>query len=565
MDRKLWLQHYDEGVPHTLQPYPKSTLLDIVSETAKQRPEHIALLFKGRKISYAELDRLSDAFANALIDLGVNKGDRVALMLPNSPQFVISLLGIWKAGGVVVPLNPLYTEHELHHALVDCGAETIVVLTAFYSKVKAIQKQINIRNLIATNIKEYLLPVSRLLFTVFREKKDGHRITLQSGDTWLPDLISKFSDVPSPNVQIKPDELAILLFSGGTTGTPKAAMGTHQALLISGLQIHAWFNRVLIDWDDIIVLNMPLFHAYGLAGVFSTGLVGHNSFVVVPNPRDLDDILATIERVKPAFLPGVPTLFTAILNHPKVKSGKVDLKCLKLSISGASPLLKETKERYESVTGGRIVEAYALTETMLGATVTPIMGEYKPASVGFPLPDVEIRITDAETGQGDFPPEQVGEILVRAPQLMTGYWRNPSETANIIRDGWLYTGDLGYLDKEGSLFIVDRKKDVIKPGGFQVWPREVEEIIASHPAVSEVCVAGVPDPYQVEAVKAWVALREGQQVTPEELRAYCREKLAGYKVPKFVEIRDSLPKSTVGKILRRELLAQDVSPPNHGT
>lgn len=559
MESKWWLRHYDEGVPHTLQPYPESTLLDIVKETSTQRPEHTALLFKGSKITYAELDRLSAAFANALIDLGVKKGDRVALMLPNSPQFIISLLGVWKAGGVVVPLNPLYTEHELQHALADCGAETIMVLTVFYSKVKAIQKQLNIRNIIATSIKEYLPPVSRVLFTVLKEKKDGHRITLQAGDFWFPDLIRKFSNAPQPNVQIQPDELAILLFSGGTTGTPKAAMGTHKALLISGTQIRAWFNRTLIDWDDIIVLNMPLFHAYGLAGVFSTGLIGHNSFVVVPNPRDLDDILATIEKVKPAFLPGVPTLFTAILNHPKVKSGQVDLKCLKLSISGASPLLKETKERYESVTGGRIVEAYALTETMLGATVTPILGEYKPASVGFPLPDVEIRITDAETGRGELEPGQVGEILVRAPQLMIGYWHNPGETANILRDGWLYTGDLGYLDEEGSLFIVDRKKDVIKPGGFQVWPREVEEIIASHPAVSEVCVGGVPDPYQVEAVKAWVALRDGQQVTAEELRDYCREKLAGYKVPKFVEIRDSLPKSTVGKILRRELLAEEVA------
>jgi len=238
-----------------------------------------------------------------------------------------------------------------------------------------------------------------------------------------------------------------------------------------------------VEWDDIIVLNMPLFHAYGLAGVFTAGVVGHNPFAVIPNPRDLDDMLETIQKVRPAFLPGVPTLFNALLNHPKVQAGKADLKSLKLCISGASPLLAETKQRFESITGGSISEAYALSESMLAATMTPIQGEYKPGSVGLPLPDVEIRITDADSGQGDLDPEQVGEILMRAPQLMVGYWEKPDETANAIRDGWLFTGDIGYLDRDGYLFIVDRKKDLIKPGGFQVWPREVEEVIASHPAV----------------------------------------------------------------------------------
>jgi len=554
MKDKPWFKHYDKDMPYTLKPYPESTLVDVVSEAARQRPDHPALLFQGKAISYSELERLSTAFADGLFELGVKPGDRVALLLPNTPQIMLAFFGVWVAGGIAVPLNPLYTERELEHALLESGAETILVLTPFYHKVKAIQPRTMIRNVIATNVKEYLPPVKRVLFTLVKEKKDGHRITLDPADHWLGDMLLKHSRASLPEVKAKSACPAVLLFSGGTTGTPKAALGTHQALLISGIQIHVWFKHLVTDWDDIIMLNMPLFHAYGLAGVLATGLVGHNTFALIPNPRDLDDLLGTIQKVKPAFLPGVPTLFNALLNHPKVKSGQVDLTSLKLCISGASALLAETKQRFESITGGRIVEAYAMTESMLGATVSPVHGVYKPGSIGIPLPDIDLRIVDAETGQEDLEPGQVGEILLHAPQVMQGYWNKPDETANILREGWLYTGDIGYQDEDGYVFIVDRKKDLIKPSGFQVWPREVEEVIASHPAVAEVCVAGVPDAHTVEAVKAWVVLQAGQQISAEELRAYCRESLAAYKVPKIVEIRDSLPKSTVGKILKRELV-----------
>jgi long-chain acyl-CoA synthetase len=554
MSDKRWLLHYDEGVPASL-PYPDCTLVDILQQIAAERPEHPAMLFKGRSISCSELERLSTAFAGALVDLGVKKGDRVGLVLPNAPQLVIGLLGAWKVGAIAVPLNPLYTESELEHALKYCAAQVVLVLTPFYNKVKAIQPHTQVRRLIATNVKEYLPPLTRSLFTLFKEKKDGHRIRLETGDDWLPALLSQFGGATQTPLRPAPNDPAILIFTGGTTGTPKAAIGTHRALFISGTQIRAWFKSVLIDWDDIIMLNMPLFHAYGLAGVFSTGIVAHTPFAVIPNPRDLEDMLDTIQKVRPAFLPGVPTLFNALLNHPRVRSGQVDLRCLKLSLSGASPLLAEIKEGFERVTGGRIAEGYALTETMMGLVMSPIQGWYKPGSVGIPLPDIEMRITDADSGQGDLPCGQVGEILLRAPQLMTGYWEKPDETADMLRDGWLFTGDLGYMDEDGYLFIVDRKKDVIKPSGFQVWPREVEEVIASHPAVMEVGVAGVPDPRQVEAVKAWVVLHAGQEVTAGDLQDYCRQKLAAYKVPKYIEFRESLPKSTIGKILRRELTA----------
>jgi long-chain acyl-CoA synthetase len=556
METKPWLEHYDEGVPHTLQPYPERTLLDVVSDTARQRPDHPALLFKGTRLSYGEVEQLSDAFAAALVAQGVKKGDRVALLMPNCPQIIIGQLGAWKAGAIVVPINPLYTERELEHALVDCGVETALVLTSFYDKVKSLQPRTGLRCVVAANIKEYLPSLLRLLFTLLKEKKEGHRITLQPGDLWLADLLRQYADSPRPDVAVGPQDPALLMLSGGTTGLPKAAMGTHHATLMTGMQIHAWFGPLLEDWEDVIMMNMPLFHIYGNLGVLSTALVGHDPLAIVPNPRDLDDMVDTIDKVHPTFLPGVPTLFIALLNHPDVQAGKVNLKSIKLCISGAAPLMAETKRRFEALTGGRLVEGYALSESMMAAVVSPVQGIYKPGAVGLPLPDVEIRIVDADTGQETLPQGEVGEILMRAPQLMLGYWQRPTETANMIRDGWLYTGDLGYLDEDGYLFIVDRKKDVIKPSGFQVWPREVEEVIASHPAVAEVGVAGVPDEYQGEAVKAWVVLREGQQVTADELRAYCRENMAAYKVPRQIEFRDSLPKTMVGKVLRRALVQE---------
>lgn len=554
MNEKPWLKHYDPGVPHTLQPYPERTLLDVVRDTARQRPGHPALLFKGARLLYGELERLSDAFAAALIALGVKQGDRAALLLPNCPQAVIGQLGTWGAGAIVAPLNPLYTARELEQALNECGAETAVVLTPFYQKVKALQPRTQLRRVIATNIKEHLPSALRLLFTLLKEKKEGHRIRLQSGDLWFSDLLRQHAGSPRPDVTVNPDDPALLLFTGGTTRTPKAAVGTHRALLIAATQLHAWASSLIVDWDDTGLLLMPLFHVYGNVGILGTALVGHYPLAVIPNPRDLNDLLATIRKVRPAVLYGVPTLFIAVLNHPDVQAGKVDFKSIKVCASGAAPLLAETKQRFEALTGGRIMEAYGLTESMLGAAITPLLGTYKEGAAGIPLPHVEMRIADADTGEGSLPPGEVGEVLIRAPQLMQGYWQRPTETADAIRDGWLYTGDLGYMDEDGYLFIVDRKKDVIKPGGFQVWPREVEEVIASHPAVAEVGVAGVPDAYQGEAVKAWIVLRAGQQATADDIRAYCREKLAAYKVPKHVEFRDSLPKTMVGKVLRRMLV-----------
>jgi long-chain acyl-CoA synthetase len=559
MEATPWLGHYDQGVPASVGPYPERTLLDDLADAVAQRPEAPALLFKGRTVSHGELDRLSDAFAAALAGFGVAKGDRVALLLPNCPQFLICELGAWKAGAVVHPLNPIYTTQELQGALARTGAETIVVLTPFYDRVKAVQPHTALVRVVATNVKEYLPPLLRVLFSLARERKDGHRVQLREGDLWLGDLLDRHRDAPRPTVPVAPDDPAVILMSGGTTGTPKGVVGLHRHYTITGRQLGTWLQAGTAPWDDVVMAALPLFHSFANVGIQSVALRNHNTIALVPNPRDLDDLLDTIKKTRPTAFSGVPTLFNALVQHPRVRAGKVDFSSIKVCFSGAAPLLAETKRRFEELTGGRIVEGYSLTEAMLACAVNPVEGPNKIGSVGMPLPDVEMRIVDPASG-ARLPAGEVGEVRIRAPQLMAGYWDDPEETAATVGTAegqrWLHTGDLGYLDDDGYLFIVDRIKDLIKMHGYQVWPREIEEALAGHPAVAEVGVAGVPDAAKGEVAKAWVVLRPGQQAGAEELRAFCRERLAPYKVPATVEFRDELPKSMVGKVLRRALTAE---------
>ncbi len=560
MDNKPWLKNYDKGVPATLQPYVQQTIVDLMRETVSQRPDHMALYFKGTKMSYGQLDQLSDQFANALIAMGVKKGDRVALVMPNIPQFVVAEFGAWKAGAVAACINPLYTEYELEHALNECGAETAVVMTLFYDKVKHVQAKTKVKRVIAANIREYLPFIVRLLFTLVKEKKDGHRIVLQQGDFWFQDLLKQYKGSGRPTVTVNPSDNAIILFTGGTTGLSKAAVGSHEGLVISGKQIFAWFRNILKEYNEVFLTALPLFHVFANAGVQMAVLASRGSMVLVPNARDIPDVMKTIEKTKATFFPSVPTMFNAMLNHPMVTEGKVDLRSIKLCISGASALLQDTKENFEKLTGSRIVEGYALTESMMAICCTPVEGKYKLGSIGMPVSDVFVRIADVEDGNKTLALGEgnVGELVIRAPQLMLGYWQRPEATAEMLKGGELFTGDLGYMDEDGYLFIVDRKKDVVKVSGFQVWPREVEEVLAMHPKVMEVAVAGIPDPRTTEAVKAWIVLRPGVAATADEIQGYCKEKLTGYKVPRFVEFRSELPKSTVGKVLRRELVKEEL-------
>ena len=554
-----WFKSYDKGVPHTLEPYPKVTFMDVVEDSARKRPGHPFLFFKGRTIPYGEMVKFAAIFSAALKANGVKKGDRVAILLPNCPQGFISSFGTWKAGGIAVPLNPMYTEHELEHALKECGAEVAVVLTPFYATVKKVQGRTSLRLVIAVNIKEYLPSFLALMFTLLKEKKEGHRIKLAQNDVYMADLMTRHAGDTPPDYRPIPDDIALLLFSGGTTGVPKGVILTHKCLVAEAWQLKVWNDSVLTEWDDVVMMIMPLFHVYGFAGVMGTSIMGHNPLAVVPNPRDRDDLVKTINKVKPAYFPAVPTLFIALLEHPAVKEGKVDFRSMKLCVASAAPLLPETKRRFEELTGGKLIEGYGMTELTAAITLGPVEGKWTPGSAGVPLPDVIVRIVDVETGEKDLPGGQEGEIIAKCPQIMPGYWNSPEATSEMIRNGWLHTGDIGYLNDEGCLFITSRKKELIKPGGFQVWPREVEEVISTHPKVAEVGVAGIPDAYQVEAVKAWIVLKEGETATAEEIQLHCREKLTAYKVPKFVEFRTELPKTLVGKILKRILVEGEIA------
>ena len=563
-----WVEHYDAGVPATLAPYPDRTLLDFVSDAVERLPDHPALLFKGSAVSYGRLDRLSDACASAFSALGVARGDRVALLLPNCPQFFIAELGAWKIGAIVAPLNPIYADAEVEAALRQQGATIVVTLTRYYERVKRVQARTAIRQVIATNIKEYFPPLLRTLFTLLREKRDGDRVTISEGDHDLAALLRRHDHDAWRRVPLTPGDPAVLLMSGGTTGTAKAALGTHGAYVATGLQLKAWNASVLRGERDVCMVPLPLFHVYANLGVQALAFVSGATLALVPNPRDLKDLLATIRRVKPTFFNGVPTLYIALLNHKDVQHGKVDFKSIRFCFSGASALMADTKRRFEAMTGGRIVEGFSLTEAMMALCVNPAQGPNKLGSVGMPLPDVLVRIYDADEGTRVLPAGEVGEISMSAPQLMAGYWHQPEETAIALRhhvdeDGarcWLHTGDLGYLDEDGYVFIVDRKKDMIKTSGFQVWPREIEEVLATHPAIAEVGVAGTSDPIKGEVVHAWVVLRAGETTTEQDLRAYCRERLAPYKVPAHVGFRDALPKTAIGKVLRRAL-KEELRPP----
>jgi len=557
-----WLSHYDSEVPPTLEPYARQTLVDAVAVHARSIPDAVAIHFKGARITYRELQQLSDACAAAFAALGVARGDRVGLLLPNCPQFVVAQFGAWKLGAIVAPLNPIYTEHELEGPLRDSGVETVVTLTRFYGRIKNIQRRTPVRRVIATNIKEFFPPALRLLFTLFREKKDGDRITLAPGDHDFAHLLlvnrGRTAAAQPPGF----DDPAVLLMSGGTTGTPKSVLGTHHAYTMAGTQLRAWNATVTGGPNDVIFLPLPLSHVYANVGVQSLTFLSGASAVLVPNPRDIADLLATIRKTKPTFFNGVPTLYIAMLNHPDVRAGKVDFSSIRICFSGAAALLSDTKTRFEAVTGARIVEGYSLTEAMMACCVNPVKGPNKLGSIGMPIPDVAVCIFDDDRGTRALPPNEVGEIAIAAPQLMAGYWKLPDETANVLRDHeepdgtkrrWLHTGDLGYMDDDGYVFIVDRKKDLIKTSGFQVWPREIEEVLASHPCVAEVGVAGVADAVKGESVKAWVVLRTGESVGEADLRAYCRQQLAPYKVPSTIEFRTELPKTLVGKVLRRTL------------
>ena len=560
MTAKPWLAHYDKGVPHTIE-YPNQPLFRFLEDAARKFPDRACTIFKGAVISYREMNALTDQMAAALVEMGVKKGDRVGIFMPNTPQFVIAYYGILKAGGAVVAVNPTYPVDEILTPVNDAGIEVMFTLSRFYGKLTEVRKRSKLKRIIVTNIKETLPPVLRILFTLAKEKKEGDRIEqLENGDVWMQDLLKKHKNSPKPNIQIDPDDTALFQYSGGTTGVPKGAVAMHRNVVANTLQMKAWFITAE-EGKEVVLMGIPLFHVYGMVAGMNFGMTIGASLVMVPNARDLKDVLDNISKFKATLFPGVPLLYNAINNHPDVKAGKYNLSSIKACISGSAALMRETKEEFERLTGGKVFEGYGMSETPTATHCNPLIGVNKIGSIGMPLPDVDIKIVDLDDGETEKPQGEVGEIVVRGPQVMKGYHNMPTETANSLRtmkDGkvWLFTGDIARMDEDGYFFIVDRKKELIKPGGFQVWLRDVEEAIASHPKVLEVGVAGIPDANRGEAVKAWVVLKPGETMTVDELKAHCKEHLAPYKVPSHVEFRTELPKTTVGKILRRELVRQ---------
>jgi long-chain acyl-CoA synthetase len=456
----------------------------------------------------------------------------------------------------------LYTPPEIEHQASDAGIECMFVMTNFYNTIKKAQPKTKIKKLIVTNLKETLPPILKILFTLLREKKGGFRIEggLRDGDIWFQDLLAKYPNASKPDVGVGADDTALFQYSGGTTGVSKGAVALHRNVVANTLQIKSWMTG-LNEGQEVVLMAIPLFHVYGMVAGLSFAMAAGSTMIMIPNPRDLKDVLENISKFKATLFPGVPALYNGINNHPDVKAGKYELSSIKACISGSAALLRETKDQFEKLTGGKVFEGYGLSEAPTATHCNPLMGENKTGSIGMPLPNVDVKLISLDDGETELPQGEIGEIVIHGPQVMKGYHNMPTETANTLRtmkDGkvWLFTGDIARMDEDGYFYIVDRKKELIKPGGYQVWPREVEEAIAAHPKVLEVGVAGIPDPYRGETVKAWIVLKPGETATEEEFKAFCKERLAAYKVPTHYEFRSELPKTTVGKILRRELVRQ---------
>jgi long-chain acyl-CoA synthetase len=497
-----------------------------------------------------------------LVDMGVEKGDRVGIFIPNTPQFVMAYFAILKAGGVVVATNPFYTPAEIERQAMDAGIKVMFVMSNFYKTLKAAQPRTGIQKLIVTNLKETLPAHTRLLFTLVMEKKGGHRIEggLGEGEVWLQDLVARFQPADRPRLDIQPEDTAMFQYSGGTTGVSKAAVASHANVEANTLMLKSW-DTELDEGNEVVLMAIPLFHVYGMVVGMLCSIASGASMVMIPNARDLKDVLDSIPKYGATLFPGVPTLYNAVNNHPDVIAGKYDLSSIRVCMSGSAPLMRETKDRFEALTGGKLVEGYGLSEAPTATHCNPILGENRVGSIGLPLPDTDCKIVSLDDGETEMAPGEIGELIIHGPQVTKGYHNMPIETANTLRtlaDGkvWLFTGDIVTMDKDGYFHIVDRKKDVIKPGGFQVWPREVEEVLSAHPKVLECGVGGIPDPYRGETVKAWIVLKPGESATKDELKSFCKEQLAAYKVPTHYEFRNELPKTTVGKILRRELVRE---------
>ncbi len=549
-----WLASYAEGMPHAIE-CDDRPLFDFLDKAAWRFPQRKAIIFQNRSWTYGELKAQAETFAAALRLLGLNPGDRAAVMLPNLPQTVIAFWGVLKAGGVAVMINPLYMEKEIIHHMEDSGAKILITLDLLWPKIKALRDKLAVRHYVVTGIDDGLaFPYNWLYRMKAQRGEHAVRIDFEAEKLLAWKNLLKGKERFSLNRDDSPDNLALLQYTGGTTGLPKGVMLSHRNLNANARQVLAILQQEESTRHTFLGI-MPFFHVYGL----TTTLICPAALcaAVLPLPRYVPrDVLMTIKKHKPTIFPGAPSVYISLMQQKDLAS--FDMSSIDLCVSGSAPLPVEHFKRFQDITGARIVEGYGLTEAAPITHANPVFSDrQKAGSIGLPVPGTDARIVDMDGGSLELPPGKVGELIVRGPQVMSGYWKMPDETASALRNGWLYTGDIAMMDEEGYFYIVDRKKDMIIVAGYNVYPREIDEVLLEHPRIMDAVAVGISDASRGECLKAYVVLKPGEEMTEAEVVAWCRSKLAGYKVPRRVEFRDELPKTIVGKVLRRILRAEE--------
>jgi len=543
---RSWHKQYPAGIPAELD-FVDLTMPEFLSRSVQRFPEHAALDYFGKKISYARLDKLVNAFARALKDLGIQKGDTVGMLLPNIPQIVIANYAAWRMGAVTSMNNPLYTERELTHQLNLSDCKLLITLDLLHSRALNLMKTTPVEKVVVCHINSYLSFPKKQLFPLV--KKEMYKKIDSRADTFeFTDLIRDHSIAPVEN-KAELDAVGTHLYTGGTTGVSKGALITHRNMSYNTQQLRNWFHD-LKDGEERELAVFPFFHSAGFTGVQNMCMMSGWTDVLVPRPEPAV-IIDILKKSKPTLVPGVPTIYVGLLAQEEFL--KMDLSFIKGFIAGAAPLPTDVIQRLEKLTGGSMVNVYGLTEMTPMATATPWKGVNKPGTIGVPLPNTDLKLVDLETAAHRVPIGEPGEICFKGPQVMAGYHKSPDETEKTMVEGWLHTGDIGILDEDGFLSIVDRKKDMIVASGYNVYPNEIDDLLFTHPKILEASTIGVPDEYRGETVKSFIVVRPGENLTEEEITVFCKEKLAAYKVPRLVEFIDELPKSAVGKILRKEL------------
>jgi long-chain acyl-CoA synthetase len=554
MERRIWHRFYDEGVPYEIDPL-RETLVSRLERTVSDFPDVWATEFFGAKLTYRQFADQVNRFAASLSSLGVKAGDRVAIMLPNCPQTIIAHYATLTIGAVAVMTNPMYVEREMEHQFRDAGVKVLVGLDHLYPRIARVWKETPVQHLVITGIRDYLPFPLNLLYPL-KARRQKLNLEVPYGATihqFKAFIRQSPGNPPTPTLTV--DDLAILQYTGGTTGIAKGVMLTHGNLVANIQQIMAWISQFRPGKERFLGV-VPFFHVLGLTAVMNWSVCSGSTMILLPR-FELKMFLKTVAKTRPTIAILVPTIITAMVNAPDI--AKYDLTSINFVVSGSAPLPVEIMRRFEELTGGVIIEGYGLTETAPVTHVNPVKGTRKPGSIGIAVPSTDARIVDLDTGTREQPTKEAGELAVKGPQVMKAYWNMPGETAEALRDGWLYTGDIAYMDDDGYVYIVDRKKDMIIAGGFNIYPRDVDEVLYEHPKIADAVTIGIPDPYRGETVKVFVVVKPGETLTQEEVIAHCRDRLAAYKVPRYVEFRAELPKTIVGKVLRKELRAEELA------